>query len=446
MKSNDFLASLDFIDLLLDAIVVADAQGHFIYVSGASEALFGYKQDELIGKTMWDLVLPEDREKTLKTAQGVVAGDPVTNFENRYMKKNGEIVYIMWSARWLKDKQLRIAVAHDITARKLAEKRQAALYAIAKLTHQSDNLHTLFAKIHQIIQQLIPVSHFFIAQYNDEYDSLSFPYYVRSDKELNFDHHSSHGEFEYIITRHIINSGKTILSTPAAPYLDEQKNGPCCLLGIPLKSKDYFTGALVVQTDSDSCVYSEKDQALLEFVSSEISSAIERNQLINRLRHQAEYDSLTGIPNRELFQDRLRTAIGRARREQGQIAIFYIDLLRFKQVNDQLGHHVGDQLLRAVAERLLDSVRETDTVARQGGDEFVILVEQLKDRDDLTRINETINHAFQAPFDLGSHHVQIGASVGTALYPEDGNTEQLLLKYADQDMYQVKKQQHRSHG
>ena len=273
---------------------------------------------------------------------------------------------------------------------------------------------------------------------------MSFPYYVRSNKELNFDYHSPQDEFEYIITKHIISSGQTILSTPSNPYLDEQKNGPCCLLGIPLKSKSYFTGALVVQTDSDSCVYSEKDQALLEFVSSEISIAIERHHLINRLRHQAEYDSLTGVPNRELLQDRLKTAISRARREQDQIAIFYIDLLRFKQVNDQLGHQVGDQLLQAVAARLLGSIRETDTVARQGGDEFVILVEQVKDYNDLVLINEKINQAFNTPFALGSHHIQIGVSVGLAIYPEHGENEQLLLQHADQHMYQVKKQQHRS--
>ena len=147
-------------------------------------------------------------------------------------------------------------------------------------------------------------------------------------------------------------------------------------------------GALVLQGYSEEARYSHRDKELLQFVSTQVASAIERTQMRNRLQQMAQYDQLTHLPNRQLFLDRLKTALTRAQRDQTLLSLLFVDLDRFKQVNDTLGHAMGDMLLQRVAQRLLECVRASDTVARLGGDEFVLLVESGHAVEDATAVAE----------------------------------------------------------
>jgi diguanylate cyclase (GGDEF)-like protein/PAS domain S-box-containing protein len=158
----------------------------------------------------------------------------------------------------------------------------------------------------------------------------------------------------------------------------------------------------------------------------------------NDLRQLANYDSLTGLPNRALLQDRIKHAIEHAHRYTFNMALFFIDLDRFKQVNDSLGHNVGDQLLIHVAKRLQDALREGDTVARLGGDEFVILLESYNSIEDVSHIAEKVLEEVGKPITLGKHSVSVSPSIGIALYPEDGDHHNELLKHADVAMYHAK--------
>jgi len=163
---NDGYTSLGrFIDLLLDAICVVDKSGRFEFVSAGAERIFGYTSDEMIGMQMLDLVLPEDRERTLAAAEEIMAGRYQLDFENRYIRKDGSIVDIRWSARWSEEYQQRVAVARDITKHKLAERRQAALYEISEAVHVAEDLLSLYSHIHQIIAKLLPAENFSIALY-----------------------------------------------------------------------------------------------------------------------------------------------------------------------------------------------------------------------------------------------------------------------------------------
>lgn len=132
MATNNSAPLASFIDLLLDAVCAVDVEGRFVFVSAACERIFGYTPDELVGRRMIELVHPADRARTLQAADRIMAGEPMPNFENRYLRKDGQVAHILWSARWSEVDQLRIAVARDITERKQAESRQAALYAISK--------------------------------------------------------------------------------------------------------------------------------------------------------------------------------------------------------------------------------------------------------------------------------------------------------------------------
>lgn len=158
-----------------------------------------------------------------------------------------------------------------------------------------------------------------------------------------------------------------------------------------------------------------------------------------QLVHRAEHDNLTDLPNRGLFMDRLRSGIARAKRNNKPLALLFVDLNDFKPVNDQHGHHTGDRLLRVVARRLMAAVREVDTVARIGGDEFAVILEAITDADDAAAVAAKIADSIGEPFCIDSETLRIGASTGIAIYPGDGDEVASLLRHADAAMYRAKR-------
>ena len=164
----------------------------------------------------------------------------------------------------------------------------------------------------------------------------------------------------------------------------------------------------------------------------------ERKDIEQHMQHMAQYDALTHLPNRALFNDRLQQAIISAQRNKIRLAVMFIDLDKFKPVNDTYGHGVGDLLLKEVAVRIQNCLRESDTAARIGGDEFVILLPTLETKPNAHKVGEKILHALNQPFELGGHTLQISSSIGIAVYPEHGRNEKLLIKSADIAMYHAK--------
>lgn len=164
----------------------------------------------------------------------------------------------------------------------------------------------------------------------------------------------------------------------------------------------------------------------------------ERKRHEEQLAHQATHDTLTGLPNRTILNDRIGLLIERAAREKTVVALFLLDLDRFKEINDSLGHGAGDELLQGMAARLTDLMRDSDTVARLGGDEFVILVE-MEMADSAIPVAQRILDAMARPFSISGREIFIGASIGISLYPKDGDSAEELLKNADVAMYRAKK-------
>jgi diguanylate cyclase (GGDEF)-like protein/PAS domain S-box-containing protein len=169
-----------------------------------------------------------------------------------------------------------------------------------------------------------------------------------------------------------------------------------------------------------------------------IMDITERKLIEERLKRLALYDDLTGLPNRSLFFDRLYQLLALAKRHKYVLAILFIDLDRFKAVNDTLGHEMGDLLLKEVSRRLTSCTRSADTVARVGGDEFIGICGKIAAPDDALVVARKINEALSKPFLLRDHECSIGASIGISLYPEDGSDPETLVKKADDAMYRVK--------
>ncbi|HSA60727.1 MAG TPA: GGDEF domain-containing response regulator [Nitrospiraceae bacterium] len=186
--------------------------------------------------------------------------------------------------------------------------------------------------------------------------------------------------------------------------------------------------------------YLVKGQGQPELLARSIRYAIERKRAEERLTYLAQYDQLTGLVNRTLFRDRLVQAMARSKRLQQPLGLMLADLDRFKAVNDTMGHAVGDQLLKAVADRLQECVREVDTVARMGGDEFTIILEGLSCEQDITIVARRITESLAEPFHLQDHQASIGVSIGITVYPSDDHEIDELLKHADAAMYRAKQQ------
>lgn len=180
------------------------------------------------------------------------------------------------------------------------------------------------------------------------------------------------------------------------------------------------------------------DDLQVEFFVLVFTDITAQKQAEEELRYLASYDILTGLPNRALLMDRIYHGIEAAKRQRRSLALCFIDLDKFKQINDSLGHDIGDLLLKKVAKRLTDTLRESDSVARLGGDEFVVLLEGYKNDDNISHVARKMIKTIGEPMQLGAHTVSISPSIGIAVYPEDASDAKELLKHADVAMYHAK--------
>jgi diguanylate cyclase (GGDEF)-like protein/PAS domain S-box-containing protein len=200
------------------------------------------------------------------------------------------------------------------------------------------------------------------------------------------------------------------------------------------KNGEYFTSL-----QSITAVQS-KDGSVMGYVSV-FSDISERKNYEKKLTHMAMHDGLTSLPNRIHFQNNLNQAIHIAKRNKYKIAILFLDLNKFKEINDKLGHEAGDQLLKETAKRLKECIREEDTVARIGGDEFVILLPEIKNSVDALNIVRKVLHKISEPFSIGKKTIIPSISIGISIYPDHAEDADTLLKLADKAMYNAKQKE-----
>ena len=218
-------------------------------------------------------------------------------------------------------------------------------------------------------------------------------------------------------------------------------------LSVPITAGGVPRGYMNLDNFADDDAFVGDSHGIAEALTAQVGIALQRLQLerdleAERRRYErlASHDPLTGLPNRRLFQDRLEQALTRAHRRRSRVALLYVDLDGFKDVNDTLGHDVGDELLAAVATRLVAAVRAEDTVARLGGDEFAVVLLDVGERSDASLVAQKLLEAIDAPIELRGRTVLTGASVGIAVYPHDARLTDGLMKAADVAMYRVKQQ------
>lgn len=375
------------------------------------------------------------------------------------------------------------ALQAEIRERQRAERLQSALYRIAALASRPDAEDAdgpFFADIHAIVGGLIEARNFYIALWDEGLDEVSFPYSV---DELHGPRPARRGGRG--LTEYVLHHGEPLLATDAVTRELEASGAVArsgqraeWWLGVPMRVDGQPVGVIAVQSYRQDVRYTERDLELLGFVGTHIAAAIGRRradlalrqayldlerrvaertrelglanetlrQQINaregverQLKHQALHDSLTGLPNRQYVLDRLVAAMARHRAQpERRFAVLFLDLDRFKVINDSEGHLVGDALLRQAARRIAECVRSPDTLARLGGDEFAVLLEHLRGVDEAIQVSERIMQVLDQPFIVEGRELHTSASVGIAVVqPQHGSAEE-ILRDADAAMYRAK--------
>jgi len=382
--------------------------GKFQYVNALFQELTGYSETELLGKYSLDLVHPDDREKVREKAVESLKGGGSLPYEYRFVKKDGEIIWVLEkvTSTEYKGKRATVGSFMDITERKKLEE------AIRK---SEERYRTILEEIEDNYFEADLAGNIIFANdamcrtlgYSKE-ELVGMSYRMFADKE--------DVEVVYRDFNRVYHTGETI---KGLSYKFVQKNGT---VGF---------GELSI-----SAVKNEKGEVIA--FRGTARDVTERKRLEEELATIATHDFLTGLPNRVLLQDRLKVGLNQAQRNNTNLAIMMLDLDRFKVVNDTLGHSIGDKLLRAVGERLSDLVRKSDTVARVGGDEFLVLLSKIAKVEDATKVAQKILGAFRKPFVINSYEIRVTTSIGVAFYPEDGEDADALLTNSDTAMYWVK--------
>lgn len=428
----------------------ADRKGNVIMVNPPGVKLLGYNSPkEIIGKNLAkDLYyFPEDRKsflEKLKKRKGSVKDHEVT-----LKKRDGTPVIVSTSSHYYYDKEGNIAgvegIFLDVTERKQDEKLQQVLYNISKAANSPISLDQLYPIIHKELGNIIDTTNFYIALVDKKEDKIYFPYHQDEKDEnfpiFNFSETNS-------LTVYVIKTDEPLLIdykklqkmiaqrelNVAGSFTDKS-----IWLGVPLKVEDRVIGAMVVQNYTNPKLYSEKDIKIMEFVSEQVATAIERKRMEEELKKLAHYDTLTGAYNRGYGLELLQRQLKLSKRDKSPLLLAYSDLDNLKDINDEFGHDEGDRAMVQVAKLFKSILREVDIITRMGGDEFLLIfldsslneIPIIRKRlsKELTRLNQISKKPYKIEFSTGFSNYD----------PANPQLMNELIRIADENMYKEKR-------
>jgi diguanylate cyclase (GGDEF)-like protein/PAS domain S-box-containing protein len=392
-------------EAMTDVILAIDREGRYLKIAPTNPALLYKPRAELLGKTLHEVFPKEKADEFLGTIRRALEAQRRVTFEYDLHIDERRVWFEATISPMLEDSV--IVVARDVTERKEAEealrRSEASLAEAQRIAHLGNWEWNLFTGEVYWSEEVFRIYGFNPAEFTPTFERLMEVVHP-DDRQLlreKIDSALYGGEaydFEHRVVR--LDGRERIVHGRAEVIRDEE--------GKPLR---------MVGT---------------------IHDVTERKALEERLEYQALHDTLTGLPNRALFMDRLEHALVRARRRKGKLAVLFMDLDNFKVINDSLGHVAGDKLLVAVADRLRACLRPEDTAARLGGDEFTILLEDLKEVGEATRVAERIAEALRTAFSLDGREMFVTSSVGIALWDDTREHPADLLRNADLAMYRAK--------
>jgi diguanylate cyclase (GGDEF)-like protein/PAS domain S-box-containing protein len=401
-------------------IFVSDAQGACTYTNAAYQEISGLTLEQTLGTNWSTAVHPEDRQRVLAQWLDAARGREPFETEFRFQRRDDSVVWtrVNGAAMWDGERSRgHVQTVEDITERKstelvlrAAEEEMFEEKERAQVTLNSIGDGVLTTDLASNVTYMNPVA----------------------EKMTGWPVADALGRPLSEVFRIVDAGTRNTAANPALRAISGDRTvelAADCLL----VRRD---GSEAPIEDSAAPIHKSDGQAIgAVIVFHDVSQA---QAMAQKMSHQAQHDFLTGLPNRMLLTERLSQAIGQAHRHRKQVALLFIDLDYFKHINDSLGHAIGDELLKAASARLTECVRATDTVCRQGGDEFVILLTEIERPQDAAQIADKVLAAFGAPQHVGGHELHVTLSIGISVYPDDGTTAEALTQSADTAMYHAK--------
>jgi len=401
-------------------IFVSDAEANCIYTNAAYHKISGLTLEQTLG-TKWSTAIhPEDRQRVL--AEWGIAARQRAPFKSevRFLRGDGSVVWTRLNSAAMDAGRMlmgHVQIVEDITSRKSAELilhgAEEALFEEkerAQVTLNSIGDAVVSTNLEGLITYLNPVA----------------------EKMTGWPHEDALGRPLEDVLRIVDGKTKEIIESPAQHAIND--NGTVKL------AKNCF---LVHRDGSESAI--EDSAAPIHNRDGQVAGAVivfhdvtEAKAMALKMAELAQHDFLTGLPNRLLLVERLSQAMGQADRHNKKVALLFLDLDYFKHVNDSLGHGVGDLLLQSVATRLGTCVRATDTVCRQGGDEFVLLLSEIEMQNDAIQVAEKLLAAFELPHQIEGNELYLTLSIGISIYPDNGTDANAVMQKADIAMYHAK--------
>lgn len=402
---KDVLDQTDDVVIITEAEVIEEPFGpKIIYVNQSFTKLTGYTQEEVLGKTPRILQGEKTDKGTLKRIREALQKKEAIHVELLNYAKDQTEYWLSFTVLPIKDSKGDIkffaAIEHDITEQKKMADAQAMLSSLVEFSEEA------------IIGKNLEGT---IQSWNKAAEKLyGYPAKKAIGKNIKMLFpEDKHEEFQNII--HKIAKDEHLKDFETFRVHKDGHDIPVSITISPIKN------ALGTVIGASTTARDITQQKLIE----------------EQLKHTAEHDALTGLINRTIFEDRMTQALALAKREKRNIAVCFLDIDGFKNINDTYGHHIGDLLLSAAAKRMQKGLRDTDTVARFGGDEFALILSSLNEENDVIKIVTKLIRLFSKGFLIENHNFKVTLSVGISLYPKDGAHD--LLKKADLAMYYVKK-------
>jgi diguanylate cyclase (GGDEF)-like protein/PAS domain S-box-containing protein len=389
------------------AMFIVDKDRNMLFANKSYAKMFGYTQEEVVNvNARMFHISDENYERFGQIAfEAVKQGKPVsTDFEAK--KKDGTHIWVHVVGSLVKNQELILWTMIDITSRVKAEK---------KIEEANYNLQQYLNAIDKIELGLFVVDEDYIVRYMNETMKKWFGNQIgkicySSVANLN-------EPCPYCKLKEVIIDGKKVKYDPTTP-----DGRTFDIVATPIKNSNGTISKMEIIRDITAI-----KKAQLELIKQK-----------EKLYYQANHDSLTGLPNRILFQDRLGHAIEKAKRANSKVALLFIDLDHFKEINDSLGHDIGDEVLKDIAKKLKSILREEDTLSRLGGDEFTIIIEDFKNEKDLSYIASKVIQTLSEDINIKNNKLYVTTSIGISIFPDDGDDATNLLKYADSAMYKAK--------
>ncbi|MBU0631033.1 diguanylate cyclase [bacterium] len=392
-------------------LVLTDMKGRMIDVNPSFARLIGYSLEEISNMTYWDITPNKYKSQEYEQLNKLATTGNYGPYEKEYIHKEGHHVNVRLSGCMLHsdNKSFIWSSVEDITEHKRSEMALKESSLVFENTHEGIMITDADAKIRRVNNTFTKIT-----GYLPEEAIGKNPSFLQS---------KSHTRDFYQEMWNTINTRGTWYGE----LNNRRKNG------------EYFTTMQSITAVKD-------EEGFISGYVSVFSDISERKNHELRLAHLASHDTLTSLPNRMHFYDNLDKAILIANRRKSKIAVLFIDLNKFKEVNDNLGHNIGDRLLIDVANRLVKSIRGEDTASRLGGDEFAVILTELKEYNDAVHIVEKIIHRVEQPLCINDNLLTPSLSIGISIYPEDGEDGNTLVGNADKAMYTAKHEKHEKYA